>query len=250
MYFFLSKLLVYLVYPFLWICALVVIALITKNARRKRRLLISALVLLYVFSCPWLLNLYAKAWNVKTEVPNDSTTYSAVIILGGFSSGDKGGRGYFNENSARFIEGIKLYASGRVQKIMVTGGNGNPMPDAFSEAKWVKTQLEMLHYPDSSIVIESNSRNTIENADFSKPMIEKAGLKPPYILLTSDYHMRRARMIFTNRGYKVVPYSVYTDGNNGFDLSMLIPDAATLGEWNIYTKELVGYIVNYYKTKP
>lgn len=248
MYFFLSKLLVYLLYPFLWICILVVVALITKSARRKQRLLILVLALLYVFSCPWLLNLYSRVWNVETEVPNDSTTYSAVIILGGFSSGDKGGRGYFNGDAARFIEGIKLFARGKVHKIMITGGNGNPMPYAFSEAKWVKTQLEMLHYPDSCIAIESNSRNTIENADFSKPVIQKEGLKPPFILLTSDYHMRRARMIFTHKGYKVIPYSVYTNGNSGFNLSMLVPDAGTLAWWNVYMKELVGYVVNYYKT--
>ena len=248
MYFFLSKLLVYLLYPFLWICALIVIALITRNSKYKRRLLISALVLLYIFSCPWLLNLYSRVWNVETEMPNDNTVYSTVIILGGFSSGDKHGWGYFNENSTRFIEGIKLFASGKVRNIMVTGGNGNPSPGAFSEARWVKTQLEMLHYPDSCILIESNSRNTIENADFSKPIIQRAGLKPPYILLTSDYHMRRARMIFTHRGYKVIPYSVYTSGNNGFNISQLIPDPGTLGGWNIYRKEMVGYVVNYYKT--
>lgn len=246
MYFFLSKLLVYLVYPFLWICVLLVIALIAKDGKRKRRLLISALVMIYVFSCPWLLNLYARAWNVETEMPDNKASYSAVIILGGFSSGDRGGKGYFNTDAARFIEGIKLFAAGKVQKIMVTGGNGNPKPGAFGEAKWVKTQLEALHYPDSCILIESNSRNTIENADFSKPVIQKAGLKPPYILLTSDYHMRRARMIFTHKGYKVIPYAAYTNGKTGFNLTMLIPDPGTLTWWNTYTKELVGYIVNYF----
>jgi uncharacterized SAM-binding protein YcdF (DUF218 family) len=250
MYFILSKLLLFLLFPFLWVIALLLIAYFRKNHRKKVRLTVIAIVILYLFSCPALLNLYAKAWNIKSGLPDNGRTYSCAIILGGFSSGDKGGKGYFNTNSNRFIEAIKLFSTGRVSHIMITGGNGDMQPGAFSEAKWVKTQLEALKYPDSCILIESDSRNTIENATFSKPVIKKSGLKPPYILVTSDYHMRRAQMIFTHEGYNVIADPVYTSGNDGFTWGYLIPDATTLGTWNIYIKEAVGYVVNYYKTKP
>jgi uncharacterized SAM-binding protein YcdF (DUF218 family) len=246
MYFFLSKLLVYLVYPFLWICILLIIALITKRSRRKNWLIFISLLLLYVFSCPWLLNLYAGLWNVETEVPKNNTAYSCVIVLGGFS-GRSEINDYFNADGARFIEAIKLVSTGKAKKIMISGGNASDRrPFAFREAEFVKTQLEKLHYPDSSILIESNSRNTIENAVFSKAVVQKAGLKPPYILVTSDYHMRRARMIFEHKGYQVLAYSTYTNGHNYFNISQLLPDPQTLAWWNTYMKELVGYIVNYY----
>ena len=100
------------------------------------------------------------------------------------------------------------------------------------------------------MLIESNSRNTIENAVFSKPILEKSGLKPPYILITSDFHMRRAAMIFRHEGYDIIADPVSSGENDGFSFGDIIPDAETLSACTIYLKEGVGYVVNYYKTKP
>jgi len=212
--------------------------------------MIAALVMLYLFSCPLLLKLFVNAWNVKNELPDNNKTYSCAIVLGGFTSIDAKGNGYFNEAASRFIEGIKLVSTGKASHIMITGGNGNLMPDLFSEGNWAKTRLKELKYPDSCMLIESNSRNTIENAVFSKPILEKSGLKPPYILITSDFHMRRAAMIFRHEGYDIIADPVSSGENDGFSFGDIIPDAETLSACTIYLKEGVGYVVNYYKTKP
>jgi len=212
--------------------------------------MIVAFVALYLFSCPILLKLYVKTWNVKNELPDNNKTYSCAIVLGGFSSGDTVGKGYFNASASRFIEGIKLVSTGKASHIMITGGNGNLIPGSFSEGNWVKTQLKELKYPDSCILIESNSRNTIENAVFSKPVLQRAGLKPPYILITSDFHMRRAAMIFRHEGYDIIADPVLSGEDDGFSFSDIVPDAGTLSDWTIYLKEGIGYVVNYYKTKP
>jgi uncharacterized SAM-binding protein YcdF (DUF218 family) len=250
MYFIFSKILFFLLYPFLWVCVLLVISFLTKNTKRKRRLMIAAFVVLYLFSCPILLQLFVNAWNVKNELPDNDKTYSCAIVLGGFSSIDAHENGYFNEASPRFIEGIKLLSMGKATHIMITGGNGNLVQGTLREAKWTKKQLEELRYPDSCMLIESSSRNTIENAVFSKPILEKSGLKPPYILVTSDFHMRRAAMIFRHEGYNVILDPVRSGDSAGFSFADLIPDAETLSAWTIYLKEGVGYVVNYYKTKP
>jgi uncharacterized SAM-binding protein YcdF (DUF218 family) len=248
MYFILSKILLFLLFPLLWIFALLTIALLAKSPKRRKRFFIIALIMLYFFSAPFFLNQVADWWSVKPGRTNEPKVYSCAIILGGFSSIDKNNVGYFNGSADRFIQGLKALSTGKATHIMITGGNGSLFPGGFSEASWVKTQLNAFKVPDSLTLIESRSRNTIENAVFSKPMLQKAGLKPPYMLITSDFHMRRSLMIFQKEGYDVVPYPCnLMAGHTDNSLSDLIPDGSSVGGWNLYFKEIVGYVVDRYK---
>lgn len=249
MYFILSKVLLFLLFPLLWVFALLIVALLAKTPKRKKRFLIFSAVVLYVFSVPFFLNQVAGAWSVEPVVIKPKV-YSCAIVLGGFSSEDKNHQGYFNGSADRFIQGVKMLTTGRATHILITGGSGSLIPGQFREATWVKTQLDEFKVPDSSVLIESNSRNTIENAVLSKPMLQKAGLHPPYLLITSDFHMRRSLMIFKKEGYDVVPYPCNILAGHGENsLYDLIPDGGAIGGWNIYLKEMVGYVVNKYINK-
>ena len=248
MYFILSKVLIFLLYPTLWIFVLLLIALLSKNAKRKQRFLVASVALLYIFTVPVFINFIAGVWSVGTGPIKANKVYSCAIVLGGFSSADKNGNGYFNGAADRFIQGLMALKTGKVSHLMITGGTGNLIDNKFKEGNWVKQQLDSLQIPDSSVLIESNSRNTIENASFSKPILQKAGLKPPYLLITSDFHMRRAAMIFRKQGYDIVPYPAdHNDSMSGFYFDDLIPDGNGLGAWNIYFKEMVGYVVDRFK---
>jgi len=247
MYFILSKLLIFILSPILWVFVLLIIALVTKNSKRKKRLLISSVLLLYVFANHLLFNQFARAWNIAPYPKNNKKVYSCAIVLGGFSGADNG-KGYFNTNADRFIQGIKLLKTGKADHLLISGGNGNLIPGTFREGDWVRGQLKELQFPDSSILIEDRSRNTIENAVFSKAILKKANLHPPYLLVTSAFHMRRALMIFKKRGFDVDAYPCnYMGGTDAVSLSNLIPDAGALAGWDIYLKEVVGYAVDYFK---
>ncbi len=237
-----------MLYPVLWILVLLMIALFSKNVKRKRRFLISGIVVLYLFSAPLFINIIAGAWSIKPTLKARIKPYSCTIVLGGFSSAGVDGQGYFNAAADRFIQGLLALKTGRATHILITGGNGNLIQGKFREGAWVKSQLDSLKIPDSCVLIESNSRNTIENAKFSKPILEKAGLKPPYLLITSDYHMRRANMIFKKYGYDIDLYPAnYSGGNNSFSFDDLIPDASELSGWTTYFKEMIGYVVDKWK---
>lgn len=248
MYFILSKVLLFILSPFLWVCALLLCTFFAKDAKRKKRLFITSLVVLYLFSCPLLLNMVARAWGISTALPKVTRNYSCVIVLGGFSSYDSNENGYFNSAADRFIQGILLLSTGKAKHLLVTGGNGSLIQGHFREGDFVKGRLKDLNYPDSSILIESQSRNTIENAVFSKPVLQHAHLQPPYLLVTSNFHMRRALMIFRKAGYNVDPYPC----NFGSELNKpsfndLIPDAGVYNGWITYFKEMVGYVVDDWK---
>lgn len=242
--FILSKILLIAILPLTWVSLLFVWALITKNARLRGRLLFAGVLLLYLFSVPVLLNTYARLWRYPAAQLQSNTVYSCAIVLGGFGSEKQDSSGYFNGASDRFIQGLKLKVTGQVSHILVTGGNASINPDGFSEGRWVQSQLKALNVADSSVLIEGQSRNTIENAAYTKQMLATRHLPPPYLLVTSDFHMRRAMLIFKKSGINVIPYPChYIAGIEKQGLYSLLPAAETLHYWELYTKEIVGYVV-------
>jgi len=248
MYFIFSKLLLILILPFSWFLAFFIAALVVKKQHLKRRFLIISVVIMLLFSSPVLFSVFAHYWDIKPVPLKKTGAYSCAIVLGGFSGEDANGNGFFNTSADRFIEGLKLFTTGKVTHILISSGNGNLIHDNFAEADWVKTQLKQFNVPDSSVLIENRSRNTIENAAFSKILLNKNHLQPPYILVTSAFHMRRSLNIFKKTNLDVIPYPCnYMVGENKVSIDGLIPDAAVLGTWNYYIKEVVGNIVVYFK---
>jgi uncharacterized SAM-binding protein YcdF (DUF218 family) len=244
MFGFLSKTIAFLTDPLSWVLILFVMAFLLKKPAARRRLFFAALAVLLLFSNPLLLNQFAKRWDITHRALPKTEKYSCAIVLGGFSSQLNKDSGYFNWSSDRFIEAVKLYNNGNVSHILVTGGNGTP-PHQFEEADWVRTQLREFHVPDSCILTEDKSRNTLQNAAFTKPVIENSGLKPPYLLVTSGFHMRRSLGIFRREQIPVVPYSCnFVAGIGSIDAGDFLPDAGTIFGWNTYIKEVLGTIVN------
>ncbi|MBS1521725.1 MAG: YdcF family protein [Bacteroidetes bacterium] len=249
MYFILSKVLVFVLFPLNWILVFLLIAIFTKRPKRKKRCFIAAIVLFIIFSSPLLLYLLAKNWDIDPQPLEKGKVYSAVIVLGGFSGEDKNGNGVFNSYSDRFIEGMRLRGQNKVSHILISSGNGNLQASSFREATWAEGVLKELSVPDSAILIEHESRNTFENAEFSKKLLQQKHLPPPYLLVTSAWHMRRAQYIFRKEGLEVIarPSGAVT-GDKKLDIwSSLIPDAGVMAGWTFYLKEVVGLIVAHIK---
>jgi len=222
-----------------------VVAVFSKRPRRKKGCFILAITVFVIFSSPLLLYLFAKKWDIYPEPLEKGKVYSTVIVLGGFSGEDKNGDGVFNGYSDRFIEGMQLRGQNKVSHILISSGNGNLQVSSFREATWAEGVLKQLGVPDSAILIEHESRNTFENAAFSKKLLQQKHLPPPYLLVTSAWHMRRAQYIFKKEGLEVIaqPSGMIT-GNQKFSFwDSLIPDVGVLSGWPLYLKELVGIVV-------
>jgi uncharacterized SAM-binding protein YcdF (DUF218 family) len=246
MYFILSKILLFLLVPLNWVLALFIIAVFKHNQVKRRRYFIAGLTLLYVFTAPLLFKGFTRIWDVQPDpIKTDSVKYSCVIVLGGFSGQGIEGGGQFNRAADRFITATLLLTTDKARRILITGGNGELVPGPYSEAPWAKLQLQKLGIADSLILVEGKSRNTIENAAFSKKILRANNLKPPYLLVTSAFHMRRAVMIFNKKGIEVVPHPCnYLTDNKHVKLIDIVPQADVLSSWEIYLKEVVGYAVN------
>ncbi|WP_207420448.1 YdcF family protein [Desertivirga brevis] len=247
MFFLLSKLLVIFIYPITWIVFAFLLAIYCKNKKLQRRFLLTGFFLLLFFSLPFFQNSYARLWDITTKP--DNKQYGAAIVLGGYGSEDRNGGGYFNGASDRFIQGTRLKISGKVKYLVFSGGNANVLlPKSFIESSWTAEVLKDFKVEPKDVLIEKESRNTLENALFTQRLLKANNVPPPYLLVTSAFHMRRSLLTFEKAGVEVIPYSCnYIAGHERLSIDSFLPNAETLSKWEKYIKELIGYIVYYLK---
>jgi uncharacterized SAM-binding protein YcdF (DUF218 family) len=96
---------------------------------------------------------------------------------------------------------VLAYRKCGMRKIVLTGGSVEPKgaPVADSMAEFVESQ----GVPGDRIVLETRAISTRENALYTQPLLV-GGASPP-VLLTSDFHMFRARRAFEKLGMVVQP---------------------------------------------
>jgi len=228
--------------PFNWLIVLLLVACMVKKRSLKKTALILALFVFIVFGNAALLNWYAKTWQPKPVVLSPSAEYSCGIVPGGFASPDADANGYFNATADRFIQAVKLYKTGHIKHILISGGNGKENEKSFREAAWVRGELVSVGIPDSVIFTEDKANNTMENAIYSKQILDSLHLTAPYLLITSAFHMPRAALVFKKAGVDVVPFPCnYNIGRGSLSPWDLIPTLSTLLGWDSFLKETVGY---------
>ncbi|MFH1542549.1 MAG: YdcF family protein [bacterium] len=169
------------------------------NKKRKIAItLISVLVLLIVVHA-YILTGIGKFLIVSDKLkPAD-----VIVVLAGDGYGD------------RVNAGVKLYQQKFGKSILMSGG---PLAWRLSNAEWMKRQAVYMGVPASAIMLEENSRSTLENAWYSLEILRERPVKR-IILVTSDFHTRRAgrtfKKIFKKHDIEVI---VYPAADRGFHL--------------------------------
>jgi uncharacterized SAM-binding protein YcdF (DUF218 family) len=242
MFFILSKVLFFLLSPVTWMELLLIIILFSKNPKYKRKLTLGILVIGVLFSNPFLYRQAVMQWQPSPVELTTQKKFEAGILLGGFSDYDKHNRGYFNNSADRFIQATNLYHQGIIKKIIMTGGNGSLSKDVASETLFASDQLLKNGVLKEDIILEPNSRNTYENAIFTKHIIDSLKLNGPFVLITSAEHMPRSEKTFRHAGILVQPYPCnYFEFEERVKVENTIaPDFKILVNWKYFLKEIVG----------
>lgn len=126
------------------------------------------------------------SWDVFSLKPK-SVEADAVVVLAG-------GKG-------RVEEGIRLYRSGGGKALYLIG-----VDPSVRKRDLVKER------PGEQIFLESMSSNTLENALYARDLLEKRHVRSLQ-LITSRYHLLRARLIFRSvlaKDVAIYPYPVDT----------------------------------------
>lgn len=244
MFFYLSKILSFLISPAIILLVLLLIALLAKSPAVRKRFLVISTGLFIIFSNPYLINQLFKFWELRNE-KDYAGRYDAVVILSGFMGKDKSNNSLsFTEGADRLTEGLILYKKGYVNKIIISGGTGSLVDDT-RESVLAKTFLiENCGVPDSVILIDSVSRNTYENAVESKKLMGNNNIRTA-VIITSAWHMRRALGCFKKIGLNVSIHP--TDGfyrvQTYYPTDLIIPVTRNLSRWEILIHEIAGVII-------
>ncbi len=187
------------------------------------------------------------AWEVQPTLINNVKQHDVAIVLTGVLNLDKEptDRVYFNKGVDRIYHPMVLYKKGLVKKILITGGNIklNPKPDDLCEAELLERFLLDCGIPESDIIVEPKARNTHENAVYSKQILEAHGWKDQNVLLvTSAFHMRRAKACFDKEGINATVFSTdFYTSDATLSFFDLVPDQGTMGLSTILMHEWLGY---------
>ena len=130
-------------------------------------------------------------WGHRLSGPIIEPTSTVLIVLTGAGPID----GMLSESSYwRCIYAIRAWRTGSFQRILLSG----------EQSAVMKRLLVSEGVPSDRVDLEEKARSTRESALLTAAMLRgRSG--PPPVLMTSDYHMFRARRCFEKVGLAVVP---------------------------------------------
>jgi uncharacterized SAM-binding protein YcdF (DUF218 family) len=226
LFFVLSKTLGVMLLPTNFLIGLGIVGLVLRFTRfvsLGRKLVFASIALLafcgYSPLGNWLLYPLEQrfpAWDTSPGAPD------GIVVLGGAIDPDvSAARGVAAYSNAldRIVATAALAHRYPKTRILYSGGNANLVSDdRAKEADYAMSVFESLGISKDRLVMERRSRNTVENAEFSKALAEpKPGER--WLLVTSAYHMPRSVGLFRKAGFAVEPYPVdWRTGGRGDDL--------------------------------
>ncbi|EQA36638.1 hypothetical protein LEP1GSC047_3227 [Leptospira inadai serovar Lyme str. 10] len=172
-------------------------------------------------------------------------TADAIVVLGGAIDNLAlyGDRPQLGSAAERMTDAVILYREHKAPKIVFTGGSGHLLFQARKESEAAEIFLNSLGVPKSALVLESESRNTKENAEFTAEIFRKRGWKS-MILITSAFHMERSLRVFGKTGLNVIPWPTdYSSQVKVLTLDSFVPSAHTLSTTSTVWKERIGLLV-------
>jgi uncharacterized SAM-binding protein YcdF (DUF218 family) len=214
MFFILSKILGFFANPsnvliVLGLCGALLVR--TRFARAGWRIASASLVLLAIFGFSPAGNALIipledrfPAWDASRGAPD------GIVALGGGMSPDVAAahnEPALNEAAERIIAVLDLARRFPSARIIYSGGNASLTSAGETEAETALHLFERLGLSSGRVLAEDKSRNTIENALFSKQLaMPKPGER--WLLVTSAYHMPRAVGVFRRAGFPIEAYPV------------------------------------------
>jgi uncharacterized SAM-binding protein YcdF (DUF218 family) len=184
---------------------------VTRFVRVGRRLMVLSIVLLALCGLSPLGNLLL--FPLESRFPACDAARGApdgIVVLGGPIDADLSvshDAPVIRSAADRIVGAAGLARRYPNARIVFTGGSPNLFSNDAREADYAILVFESLGIDKSRLIMERRSRNTLENALFSK---ELAAPKPGerWLLVTSAYHMPRSVGLFRHAGFAVEPCPV------------------------------------------
>lgn len=246
MFFYLSKIFWFFAQPLNFAIFLLAAGLVFSFFGRRRLFraaVMASLLILALSTWTSLGSLMLNPLEERYQRPQQPEAVAGIVVLGGgFEGAINLARGGYELNAGgdRFVETAVLARHYPNAKIVISGGSGALMLDGEGDADTASRLLEALGVSRDRMVLENCSRNTFENAQFSKEMVTP---KPgeTWLLVTSAFHMPRSMALFAKAGFPVIawPVDYRTSGQEGVGLFTDNP-ADSLQNTTMAMREWIG----------
>lgn len=193
--------------------------------------------------------------NLQSGFAPDVATWghrNAIILLGAGTV--RSGAGAIEPSlyaNGRILRAAELYrsckATGADCKVEVSGGDAMKLKQA--EADVYAITLDRLGVPRADLILEANSLNTFQNAQFSKPLLMAYGADK-VVLVSSAVHLKRVVLYFAHFGirgeavrgdYVTAHYDWLPNSENLFFADFAIHEY--VGVWRYHLYNAMGWNV-------
>lgn len=178
---------------------------------------------------------------VPETAPSD---VSAIVLLGGATMARPSTArqvAELNQAGDRLTTTLWLAQRNPQARIVLSGGAGFLMGETEDEADTMRRFFISFGIEEDRLVLEGDSRNTAENASFTRDMIGEAS--GAVILVTSAFHMPRSVGLYRQEGIDVVPWPTdyRSAGNQGFEIDIANPNQ-NLETTTVAIREWIGLL--------
>lgn len=197
--------------------------------------------LLYLLSIPYTSRLLNDSLIQEDRLTlQDYRQAQAIVLLGG---GVRDSKELYSRLATNQIAFERVRYAAFLQRetqlpLLITGSS----PNGTSEARVMADELaNFFHIPTTWL--EEKARTTKENAQFSREILAQHGITN-IILVTNQWHMQRARLLFEQQGFEVFPASVgagETPETYGLNVMYFLPQSGAMNSNMLALKEWLGY---------
>ena len=222
---------------------LVIIVILIGLNKNKKKLIYIAIGVLYILSTPIFSNNFFKLVEGSEYRKPISAIDSAdaIVVLSGMLEINEVGDSTYIEwgDPDRFFGGIALFKAGKAQKLVFTGGKMPWDKANKTEGEVLKEYAISNGIPSEKILVTKNVENTADEAVAVKEQISPS---KRIILVTSAYHMYRAKRLFEKEGIEVISFKLdyKTARKSAITVMDFLPNANNLELTEIGIREIIG----------
>jgi uncharacterized SAM-binding protein YcdF (DUF218 family) len=236
---YLHKILPLLVSPL----SIVLIIILIGTFFKSKKISLLGLLILIVCSMPIISNklIFYLEKDYSLQSVKDVAKADAIVVLSGMISTIKSKEKLsyeFNESIDRILSGIDLFKEDKASFLILTNGK-MPWSLGIPEGEYLKKFSIKFGIPEDRILLTDNVQNTDQEAKSVKKLLKTN--KANIILVTSAFHMPRAKKIFEATNIKVIPFAVdFRTSIKKITIIDFMPSANSLKDTSNFFREMIG----------
>lgn len=217
---------------------------------RSKKITFFGLLVLFFCSLPVISN-NLIAYLEKDYTLQDASSINetdAIVVLSGMVTAIKTGETFkyeFGDGVDRVLSGMDLLNNNKAPLLIFTRGK-LPWQLGLPEGEYLKEFAIKYGISEEKILLTDNVQNTDEEAKSVKRLLNTNDAE--IILVTSAFHMPRAKKVFEAANIRIIPFAVdFNRSTKKTTLMDFIPTARSLSETSFFVREMIGRL--YYSLK-